>query len=273
MSSVVEQVKYTGKQNFQIAQISDLHLYSDKKTRFFDICTWDSLRATIETIQMKSPDLILVTGDISQDNSSCSYENFIDAFEGISTPVHILAGNHDGQLMYEVCSHFPSCSSAKVISLGHWRILMLDSTVSQQIYGMINLQQQQWIEQEISTSPNSSFLICCHHHPEPVGSAWIDQHMMKNGAQFLSFLSQFKQVKMVSFGHIHQCHENMFEHIQIISTPATSVQFTPGVDVFTLDDKQPGFRWFELNDSGRYHTQIERLAPNTFVANPQATGY
>ena len=199
--------------------------------------------------------------------------NFIDAFEGISTPVHILAGNHDGQLMYEVCSHFPSCSSAKVISLGHWRILMLDSTVNQQIYGMINLQQQQWIEQEISKSPNSSFLICCHHHPEPVGSAWIDQHMMKNGAQFLSFLSQFKQVKMVSFGHIHQCHENMFEHIQIISTPATSVQFTPGVDVFTLDDKQPGFRWFELNDSGRYHTQIERLAPNTFVANPQATGY
>ena len=61
-----------------LVQLSDSHLFAEAGGKLLGMDTCDSLRQVIEQMQQEQPDidLILATGDLSQDGSQASYERF-----------------------------------------------------------------------------------------------------------------------------------------------------------------------------------------------------
>ena len=116
-----------------LIQLSDCHLLKDKdKTGYAGIAPYDSLARVLSDIQnyivqevasepqqrAKYQLVVLVTGDISGDNSPESYQHFIALMEQHIEPAGIewfvLAGNHDNNPYFEKyvgCRHLQSNDS------------------------------------------------------------------------------------------------------------------------------------------------------------------
>ena len=117
----------------RLLQISDPHLYAEEDGRLLGVRTADSFNAVIKAIvdQKLSFDLVLATGDLSQDYSTGSYQRFAQAVSPLAKPLFWLPGNHDdGPLMRNVMPEV-GISNARQILLPHWQIIMLDT----QVYG------------------------------------------------------------------------------------------------------------------------------------------
>lgn len=80
-----------------VAQITDLHLLADRASELMGYCTYSMLSDTVDAIleHDNRPDVCLLTGDISQDESVESYELARFELERLGIPVFWMPGNHD----------------------------------------------------------------------------------------------------------------------------------------------------------------------------------
>jgi len=116
-------------------------------------------------------------------------------------------------------------------------------------------------------------LVSVHHHVLPVGSAWLDEHILKNNKQFIDLINKFDNVKAVLSGHVHQAFDVEKQGTRYITSPSTCVQFKPNSDDFAVDDKAPGYRYLVLHKSGTITTKVERIEADEFVIDKNAIGY
>ncbi len=80
-----------------LIQITDTHLLACKKDKFKEINPFQSLKDTLKHIELSDwqPDLILATGDLSQDGSINSYEHFFGLLQNSALQVLFIPGNND----------------------------------------------------------------------------------------------------------------------------------------------------------------------------------
>ena len=81
----------------RLLQLTDTHLFADPGGILYGVNTRNSLTAVIAAIKRagERPDAILVTGDLSQDESTTSYQILRDMLAQLEAPVFVLPGNHD----------------------------------------------------------------------------------------------------------------------------------------------------------------------------------
>ena len=108
----------------------------------------------------------------------------------------------------------------------------------------------------IASSDADHVLICLHHPPVKVGSAWLDSVGLDNGPQLLSELATDGRVRMALFGHVHQAYDAMHDGIRIVGTPSTCRQFLPASDEFAVDDRPPAYRRLSLQPDGDVDTEV-----------------
>ena len=262
-------------ETLRILQITDTHLFGDPQQDLLGIRSWDSFQAVLTSVQQDQEpfDLVVVTGDISQDDSPASYQAFANAVQVFNRPVVWLPGNHDdGLIMPELLSQQPLSSANRVLS-EHWQLLMLDSQVRGFTFGELAPQQLEFVSQSLAEYPDHYTLVFVHHNPVPVGSRWLDQHRMKNGEALLSLLAQHDNARGVVWGHVHQDWQQQRDHLHLIATPSTCIQFKPRSEQFALDKRPPGYRYLHLASNGELSTDLRRLANDAFVPNLRAQGY
>src|SRR5688572_2871322 len=82
---------------FRIIQMSDLHLLAEINDTLLNVPTHESVKSLIDLIWHDStkPDLIILSGDISQDGSKNSYLHAINLFKKLNLPIYTTPGNHD----------------------------------------------------------------------------------------------------------------------------------------------------------------------------------
>ena len=93
-----------------VAQITDMHLFAAIDRQLLDLPTNDSLQAVLERLAklQPKPDILLLTGDLSQDGSHKSYQRLQNLLVPFEIPTYWLAGNHDNlPVMQQVLSHPP----------------------------------------------------------------------------------------------------------------------------------------------------------------------
>ncbi len=112
-----------------------------------------------------------------------------------------------------------------------------------------------------------------HHHPLLVGSAWLDQHALKDADAFWQVVGRFENVKGVLCGHVHQDMNVLYNGIRVMATPSTCVQFKPDSDDFALDTESPGWRELELHSNGDITTEVNRLPDGQFQPDFNSNGY
>jgi Icc protein len=260
----------------KVLQFTDLHLFKNDSGRLCGLDTAASLAACVADAQSSThwpPDAILVTGDITQDESDESYQRFLDQFESLDVPVFCLPGNHDIPAKMNDLLQTEVIHVERQFLTDTWQVLLLDSTVYKQDGGFLRQEELNFLEHCLSVHDDLHALVCLHHNAINVGSPWVDTMTLKNAQEFFAVLDKHANVKAVLTGHIHQECQQTHNQIPIYGTPATSIQFMPRTPRFQLDSRPPGYRWLELEDNGVINTQVQRLKQFDFVPDPKVTGY
>jgi 3',5'-cyclic-AMP phosphodiesterase len=245
-----------------VAQISDLHLFADERQDLLGWNTWKSLDVVLHRLMELTPrpDLILLTGDLSQDETEGAYLRIIECLTPLAIPTYWLPGNHDHVATMHRVLDQPPIYPDKDLERGGWKFLLLNSSVPGQVHGILSEESLQWLQDRLLRTPESQpTLIALHHPPFWVGSPWLDQSGLQNTRDLFEITDRYPQIKLVLFGHIHQDFEYRRQNITYLSTPSTCIQFMPKSSSFALDTARPGFRLLKLYSNGQFETQVHRV--------------
>lgn len=262
---------------FRIVQITDPHLFKDTNGELLGINTQASFSQVLSEIQQQQYDydLVLATGDLVQDNSDEGYLRFRQDVKALNNKmVFWIPGNHDFQpKMFEILKE-ETVSAKKHILLGDkWQILLLDSQVQGVPHGQLEAEELDWLKLKLQEHPQRYSLVVLHHHLLSTGSAWLDQHNLRNANELAEVLAPFKNVKALLYGHIHQQVDSEWLGYQVMATPSTCIQFKADSNTFALDVAQPGWREIDLHADGHIETRVKRIQQASFLPNMQVEGY
>lgn len=245
-----------------VAQVTDTHLLASPEGELLGQPTEKSFAAVVARLHELRPqlDLVLLTGDLSQDGSPESYRRVQEAIAPLGLPVYWLPGNHDRHLTMQQVLREPPFSTDKAFRCGEWQFVLLNSAVSGRVEGCLSAGALAWLEQQLARSPSCPTLVGLHHPPVTVFSRWIDQTQLQNAKALFAVLDRHPQVRLVTFGHVHQDYCCWRRGVCYSASPSTSIQFKPRSDRFALDDNAPGFRLLALHADGSFSTRVERVA-------------
>lgn len=257
-----------------LVQLSDSHLFAEADARLLGMNTRQSLEKVIDSVlaEQAQIDVLIATGDLSQDGSVESYRAFRELSARIAAPTRWLPGNHD-ELPQMAEGAQQSDLLKPLIDVGNWRITLLDSAVPGSVPGYLPDDQLQLLVQALSEAPQRHHLICLHHHPVSIDCAWMEPIGLRNPEALFAVLGRFPQAKAVLWGHIHQAFDQLHEGLRLLASPSTCIQFAPGSEDFRLDDLAPGYRWLRLYDDGRLETGISRVTGFEFKVDLSGEGY
>ncbi len=267
-------VRNTYPTSIRIVQLSDCHLFKQTDGKLLGLNTDESLAKVLHLIQQEQSnvDLVLATGDISQDGSSESYGRFHESMGSFSCPVYWLPGNHD---LTDIMANHQAAKrmSPCVIDQGDWQIIMLDSTIRGKVPGNFAEAELAFLQESLLKTRGKHVLIALHHQPVPVGSQWLDQQIVGNADRFFEVVDQFEQVRGIIWGHVHQVFETTRNGVQLMSVPSTCVQFLPESQEFAVDSESPGYRWLDLKPDGKIETGVSRVTGVEFEVDYSVKGY
>jgi Icc protein len=264
----------TAKDVIEILHITDCHLSADTSNELLGVNTLDSLDAVLAqaVADQISPDLIMVTGDLAQDGTEEAYRCLQDRLSDYHCPKYWFAGNHD---------HRPSMQEAvgqgseltKVVRIGRWQIIMLDSLVPGSVFGRLQQSELDVLEQALKERPDLHTLVSLHHHPIDINSAWLDGIGLHNRDEFWQIIDRASNVKAVLWGHIHQDVDAKRGDVRLLASPSTCIQFKPGSDDFAIDNVAPGYRKLCLSADGELTTEVVRAESFDFTVDMESNGY
>ena len=258
---------------FKLLQITDPHLGSQVGGRLLGVNTDESLIDVLDTLAGQDvPDLIVATGDISKDGGIASYLRFLKIIDDYypSVPLAWLPGNHDDSAnMQSVAGH----PIELVHQTGGWNFVLLDSHVPGETRGYFSVEELQRLDDELTKQPNLPTLVFLHHQPVPVGSEWIDTYIVGNHQAFFDVIDRHPQVKVISWGHVHQEFLGEYNGIALMATPSTCIQFEANSDQFKLSTTMPGYRTYQLFGDGTFTTEVTRVRLKDYKIDFKSTGY
>lgn len=255
-----------------IAQITDSHLFADQDGLHHGQNVFLNLTKVLFDISCNPGiDCIVFTGDLSQDHTEQSYQNFVDAVQKsrIKLPIFYVAGNHDEQgLLDKYFSTAPFMSGA-IVELEKWQIQLITSK-SDTPAGFVS--DLSFEKLNASIDMKKWQLLMMHHHPIDVGY-FIDKHGLQNKQTFWQKIAAHNNIRAIACGHVHGAmtlthmpvmnksekeykEPPIAEPVMLYTCPATSIQFDPTVDGVAALDKGPGYQLFHLHADGSLQTEV-----------------
>lgn len=262
-----------------LLQITDCHLTKDLDGELLGVTTRESFAAVLERALSDiddgvcpKPDFVIATGDLAQDASVEAYSHFRDQIRRIPCPSRWFSGNHDDRdILSQVLSNGEELS--KVLRVGNWQILTLDSSVKGSVHGCLGQDELSVLENALVEQPNLNTLISFHHHPVDIGSTWLDRIGLHNRDDFFQIIDKYDNIKGILWGHIHQDFESARNGVRLLATPSTCIQFTPKSHDFAVEAVAPGYRWLRLYDNGDIDTKVVRVEDYEFTLDMESKGY
>lgn len=244
----------------RVIQISDLHIHAEPDQVLWGTNVDQGLAAVLRRVRECHwpAEFVLATGDLVHEEREPGYERLQWLLAPLGVPVYCLPGNHDeAAALQQVLTGGP-VRRERLISVGNWQFLLLDSSVPGSAGGHLAVGELQFLEQSLAAHPDLYTVVCLHHQPVPVGSAWLDTMRVDNHAEFFAILDRHPRVRAVIWGHIHQVFESRRGNVDLLGAPSTCAQLAPQLAEMAVDTLAPGYRWFELEADGSLRTGVER---------------
>ena len=200
--------------------------------------------------------MIALTGDIVQDDSAEAYAHCRKLLSSLGLPVLCVPGNHDVRFLMRDLLPDPPFSYCGSIAIGRWLIVGIDSCSAGRAGGMIAERELRRMEAIFVASGAEHIMVCLHHPPVQLHSAWLDSVGLDNGGEFLTRAARSGRVRAAFFGHVHQPYDAVHEGIRLVATPSTCRQFLPRADEFAVDDRPPAYRLIELLPDGSINAEL-----------------
>ena len=248
--------------SFRVLQLTDTHLFAQPQETLLGLPTQTCLQRIIDRIlkQPQLPDLIVLTGDLSQDGRAESYAHLSALLEPLGLPIYWLPGNHDCVDTMTRSLQAPIFTSDKLFHHQGWQFILLNSQIPGDVPGRLSAESLDTLTYQLETGPKEPTVLALHHPPVTLQSAWLDSSALENPDELFAVLDRFSHVKLVLFGHIHQEISVVRQGVTYLSCPSTCIQFDRHSDTFALDvDHNPGFRELELWSDGTWASQVHRV--------------
>ncbi len=218
--------------------LTDLHLY-DTGSEPHDLFPAGRLRRVIERVRAMeiTPAFWLITGDLVNNGQAAEYElltPLLAELQGFEIPVLLGLGNHDARIPFRQVvldevnpdERQPYCHSTLI---GGVNVIMLDSTVPNQVHGYLDQAQLVWLATELAKPVGVGHLIALHHPPVHSTVALLDTMVLTNPADLAAVIAGHTNVLGILSGHIHYNHVARFQNTFSFTTPAVFYTIDPGV--------------------------------------------
>jgi len=198
-----------------LVQISDVHCGPMLRK--------ETLRAAIKEINSLSPDVVLITGDLTENGL---ISEFTDASKELkklkAQKVIYLSGNHDyrstGYLLFK--EFFPF---SQVTETDDAVMVVLSSARPDRDDGEVGHRQNLWLEKTLEDYKNKVKIVAIHHHIIPVPDTGADQITIVDAGDVLRSLIKSK-VDLVLCGHRHRPWRWKIEDMLVVHAGSVSCE-------------------------------------------------
>jgi 3',5'-cyclic AMP phosphodiesterase CpdA len=255
-----------------IAQISDIHLAKDNKAKNFHNHCLENFEKTIEKLNNLPhlPDIVLITGDISNDGSKESFIQFRDYISKLKSPFLIVPGNHDEpEVIDEILGDLLEKNNQPefndgiyVYSNPKFPLLIMGVSVFDKDYpgGTIKEKSIKALDEELNSSKNIPSIIMFHQPPFKNGNSPFVDMPLKNADKFGDMIKNKRNIQAILCGHLHRYMVSKWNNQLVIASPATSAHCELFIDYgnpFKITDEKPAFLL-------HYYRKEEGLITNYF---------
>lgn len=257
----------------RLLHITDLHIKPEPHEYLAGILPDINLKAVLDDAfdRYARFDLIVISGDLTQDPTVGSYARIRQMLMPFKTPVLSVPGNHDDLTLMQHVLNSEAFSCAAVTRLQNWQIISINSQQPDSTQGMVSQAALTQLKQALH-SPLPSVVVM-HHHCLDTGSPWMDRMKISNAEELLTVFADHSHLKLVLHGHVHQALKWRYQQLDILATPSTAVQFAPLASAFEVTADAPGYRVIELQKNGDYRCHTHSLSHPPQRANLISSRY
>ncbi|MEE9416804.1 MAG: metallophosphoesterase [Acidimicrobiales bacterium] len=239
-----------------IAQISDPHITEHKAA--LPVEPIARLKTVVEHLNNSSTaiDLVVATGDLTNDGTTGQYELLLEILEPLSSPVALLPGNHDDhrnlRIVFEESfpNNLPTEHMSFVVEEFDLRIVCLDTADICRHDGVFDELRATWLEDTLATSTKPT-MVFMHHPAMLTGIRWMDLMSLDDHESFTRIIAAHHHVHAVSAGHLHRMVSGRIAHAAATIAPSTAHQLNLDLhpDHAALVDEPPGYLLHSWNGS------------------------
>jgi Icc protein len=181
------------------------------------------LRAAIEEINKLSPDVVLVTGDLTENGLISEFKTAAKELRKLRVKKIIyVSGNHDyrstGYLLFK--EFFPF---SQVTEIDEAVMIVLSSARPDRDDGEVGHRQNLWLENTLEKYKDKVKIVALHHHIIPVPDTGADQITIVDAGDVLRSLVKSK-ADLILCGHRHRPWRWRIEDMLVIHAGSTSCE-------------------------------------------------
>jgi 3',5'-cyclic AMP phosphodiesterase CpdA len=214
---------------FVLGQISDIHALAEQGEEPFR--NNDNAARALALMALYRPDAILATGDLANDARAEEYAALAPILADAPAPLFLLPGNHDDRtLLHEAFpahAYLPRAGKMSyVVERFPVRLVVLDSTVSDEVGGAFDEEDALWLDAVLSAASKTPTLVALHHPPFLTHERLFDRIGLDRREDFAAVIGCHPQVQLVIAGHHHRAVVGRVAHAPAVVAPATAYTYS-----------------------------------------------
>lgn len=229
-----------------IAQMTDIHIGFDPEARPEEL-NRTRFRAVLARLieSANRPDLLVLSGDLTDRGDRGSFEKIEDLLEQVPCPILPLVGNHDTR---EGLLHaFPEVPRDNgfihyVYEADGLAVVCLDTLEPGRHGGAFCEARRDWLRARLEQSAGNPVVIFMHHPPVVSGIDWMDplpdESWIENFGAAIA--GHEKRILAIHCGHLHRPLAATFRGVPLMVTP--SVAPLVALDLNAIDPDLPDNR-------------------------------
>lgn len=206
----------------RILHLSDTHFSGDGGRHYGVVDTAEHLRRALAHVERLAFDLVVVSGDVSEDGSHESYEQIRDAVQPWARAHGARAvfamGNHDNRAAFRAVlgGGQPDADEielegidldrpvASVAERDGWRVVVLDTSVPGAGYGSLEIEQKDFLRETLAKPAAHGTVVVVHHPPVPAQTDLLEALALDDqDRRDLIDIVHGSDVRVILSGHYH----------------------------------------------------------------------
>jgi len=230
---------------FRLAQISDTHIRADD-----DGAAAQQLRRALAQARDYRADVILLTGDLANDERADEYAVLAEAIIDPPAPLYLMPGNHDSREhmrgTFPQHGYFPREGPLSyVINDFPVRIIAVDDIVPGETHGLVRADGADWLDEKLHEAKAKPTIVALHHPPFLTHDLLFDEIGLLDAGLFASVIARHRQVLRIICGHHHRTAIGQCAHAPVIVAPSSSWTYGLAMDesqqIAPRTGEQPGW--------------------------------
>lgn len=220
-----------------IAHLSDPHLCPAGQLYQSVLDTTARFANALDQAADFAPDLLILSGDLTEGGDAESYARARDLLAGFPAPILAIPGNHDDRETFRAAlsglpNLLPLATSGPLhaVAEGPLRVVGLDVTVPGDHHGLMTPDHAAWLDATLSAASRTPTLIMMHQPPFATGIGFVDGYRCFGEDLLASTLARHPQVIGLLAGHVHRFTLTSFSDRPALTAPATATSLALRLD-------------------------------------------